>query len=165
MDQSNGLEAKISIGKIRITIMTDLQKVFLYLIEVFLQGLTSHMRTIARTTEEHTINAQNSHSIEKMEIDLEMDLSIFRMATGATVENFLVLRRLKEETSHKITPIASQEVINITTQLSVDPTTDLQLVFQLTNTSSYKAIIRHHLMSFASPPLTIPLRIYQIFAP
>ena len=85
-----------------------------------------------------------------------MDLSTIRIAPGATMEIFLVVRRLKEENSHKITPIANQEVINITTQLSADPTTDPQLVFHLTNTSSLKAIIRHHLMSFTSPPLTKP---------
>ena len=66
------------------------------------------------------INAKISHSTETMEIDLETDLSTIRMATGATMENFLVLRRFKEEISHKIIPIANQEVINITTLLSAD---------------------------------------------
>ena len=41
-----------------------------------------------------------------MEIDLEMDLPSTRMGTGETMEIFLVLHRLKEETSHKLIPIA-----------------------------------------------------------
>ena len=57
MDQNNGLEAKISKEEIRIRIMTDLQKIFLQLIEISLQGLNSHMRTITRTTEDPMINA------------------------------------------------------------------------------------------------------------
>ena len=98
------------------------------------------------------------------EIDLEMDLSTTRTGTGETMETFLVLRRLKKETSRKKTPIANQQVINLTTLISTYLTTDLRLVFQLTNTSSHRAIIRHHLMSFASPPLTITLMNYQISA-
>ena len=98
------------------------------------------------------------------EIDLEMDFSATRMGTGETIEIFLAHQRLKEEISHKITPIANQEVINLTTLLSADLTTDVQLVFHLTNTNSHKAKIRYHLMLFASPPLAIPLMNYQIFA-
>ena len=98
------------------------------------------------------------------DIDLEMDLSTTRMGTGETMEIFLVLHRFKEATSYKTTPIANQEVINLTTLLSADLTTDLRLVLHLTNTSSRKAIIRHHLMSFASPPLTMLLMNNQIFA-
>ena len=71
-----------------------------------LQGPNSHMRTITRTIEDHKINAQNSHSIEMTEADLEMDLSTSQMATGETMERFLVVQRLKEKTSHKITSIA-----------------------------------------------------------
>ena len=63
-DQSNGLEAKISKEEIRITIMTDLRKMFLHPIAISLQGLTSHKRTITRTTEDQTINGLISHSIE-----------------------------------------------------------------------------------------------------
>ena len=44
-----------------------------------------------------------------MEIDLEMDLSTTRMATGETLEIFLVPHRNKGETSHKITPTAYQD--------------------------------------------------------
>ena len=164
MDQSNGLEAKISKEEIRITIMMDLQEIFPHLIEISLRGPTSHMRTITRTTEYYMINAQISHSIGMTETDLEMDLSTTRMRTGETMEIFLVLHRPKEETSHKIFPTANQELINLTTLLSADLTTDLRLAFYLTNTSSHKAIFNHHLMSFASPPLTIPLMNYQVFA-
>ena len=49
--------------------------------------------------EDHMINAQINHSIETVETDLEMDLSIIR--TRETMETFLVLLRLKGETSHK----------------------------------------------------------------
>ena len=77
---------------------------------------------------------------------------------------FFSLHRFKEKTSHKITPIANQEVTNLTTLLSADLITDLRLVLHLTNTSSHKAKIRHHLVLFASPHLTIPLVNYQSFA-
>ena len=60
MDQSYRLEAKISKGEIRSTIMMDLQEISLHLIEISLQGPTSFMRTITRTTEGHMINAQIS---------------------------------------------------------------------------------------------------------
>ena len=43
------------------------------------------------------INAQISHSIQAMEIDIEMDLSTNRMETGEAVETFLVLHLLKGE--------------------------------------------------------------------
>ena len=66
------------------------------------------------------------------------------MGTGETMESFLVLHRLKEETSHKITPIANQEVANLTTRFSADLITNLRLVLHLTNTNSHKAMIRHH---------------------
>ena len=157
MDRNNGLEAKISKEETRTTTTMDSGEIPPLPTRVSLQGPTSHMRTITRTTEDHMINAQISHSIEMTEIDLEMNLLTTRMGTGETMEIFLVLHRLKEETSHKITPTANQEVINLTTLLSADLTTDLRLVLHLTNTSSQKARIRHHLMSFASPPLTIPL--------
>ena len=101
MDQSNGLGAKISKEGIRFTLMMDLQEIFPHLLEKSLQGITSHMRTITRTTEDYKINAQISHSIEIMEIDLEMDFLTTRMGTGEAMEIFLVLHRLKEETSHK----------------------------------------------------------------
>ena len=160
MDQRNGLEIKVSKEEIRITIMMDLQESFPHLIKISLQSPTSHMRSTAN----NMINAQISHSIEMMEIDLEMDLSTTRMGTGETMEVFVLLHRLKKEISHKITPIANHELINLTTLRFADLTTDLRLVLHLTNPSSHKATIRHHLMSFVSPPLTIPLLNNQIFA-
>ena len=91
MDQRKGLEAKISKEAIRMTIIMDLQGIFQHLIDISPQSQTSHMRTITRTTEDHLINAQISHSIEMMEIDLEMDLLTTRMGTGEAMEIFLVL--------------------------------------------------------------------------
>ena len=120
MDQSNGLEAKISKEEIRITIMMDLEEIFPHLIKISLQDPHSHMKTIVGTTEDHMINAQIGHSIEITEIDLEMDLSTTRMGTDGTMEKSLVLHRLREETSHKITLIANQEVINLTTLRSAE---------------------------------------------
>ena len=157
MDQSNGLEAKISQDDILITIKMDLQEKLLHLIKIFLQGATLHMGTTTRTTEDHMINAQIIRSIETMEIDLEMNLSTTRMGTGETMKIFLVLHRLKEETSHKITLIANQEMINLTSLRSADLTIDLRLVLCPTNKSFLRTIIRHHLMWFASPQPMIPL--------
>ena len=57
MDQSNGLEAKVSKEEITIEIMTDLQKIFLHLVENSSLLRTSLLRTITRRTEDHTINA------------------------------------------------------------------------------------------------------------
>ena len=89
MDQNNGLDARISREEIRFTIMMGLQETFLHLIEFSLQGPTSHIRTISRTREDHMINAQTSHLMEKMQIDLEMTLATTRMRTGETMEFFL----------------------------------------------------------------------------
>ena len=164
MDQSYGLEAKISGEEIRNTIMMDLQEIFRHLIEISLQDPTSHLRTVNRTTEYHIINAQTSHSIEIMEIDLERSLSTIRLRTGETMEIFLVPHRLKEETSHKIIPIANQEVINLTTLRSANLTIDLRLVLRPMNKSFRRTIIRHHLMWFASPQPMIPLTNCRIFA-
>ena len=69
-----------------------------------------------------------------------------------------------EETSHKITPIANQEVINLITLRSTDLTIDLRLVLRLINKSSRRTKIRHHLMWFTSPQPTIPLPKCRIFA-
>ena len=156
MDRSNGLEAKISREEIKTTILMDLQEIFLHLIEISLQGPTSHMKTITLTTEDHMINAQISHSIDMMEIDLEMDLLTNRMGTGETMEIFPVPHRLKGETSHRITLIANQEVINLTTLRSAHLTIDLRLVLRPLNKKFRKTIIRHHLMWFASPQPMIP---------
>ena len=99
-----------------------------------------------------------------IEIDLEMVLSSTRMVTGETMEFFLVLHQLKEETSHKITLIINQEVINLTTVCSADLTIDRRLVLHLTNKNFHKTITRRQLMWFASPQPTMPFLIQQIFA-
>ena len=148
MDQSNGLEAMISREEIRITLTVNLKEFFLHLIEISLQRPTSYMRTIVRTTEYHMINAQTSHPKEILEIDLELSLSTTRMGTGETMETFLVLHRLKEETSHKITQIANQKVINLTTLRSADLTIGLRLVLRPMNKNFRRTIIRHHLLWF-----------------
>ena len=164
MDQSNGLEAKISKEEIIITLLMDLQELLLHLIEIFLQGPTSHMRTVIGTTENHLINAQTSHSIERMEIDLEINLSTTRMGTDETMEFFLVLHRLKEETSRKINPIANEEVINLITLRSADLTIYLRLFLRPMIKSFRRTIIKHHLLWFASPQPMIPLRNCRISA-
>ena len=89
---------------------------------ISLHDQTFHMGIIAQTMGDRLINAQISHLIEAMETDLAMNLSTIRMETGGTMETSLVLRRLKGETSHKIIPIANQEVINLITLLSADLT-------------------------------------------
>ena len=122
------------------------------------------METSIRTMEDHKINAQISHSIEAMEIDLEMDYSTIRMGTGETVENFPVLHRFERLIFHKKIHIAKQEVINPTTLPSADLTIGLRPVLHLTNKSSHKTIIRYHRMWFTSPQPTIRLKNYHIFA-
>ena len=164
MDQNNGLEAKNSKEETRTTITMDLGEIPPLPIKVSLQGQSLHMGTTVRTTEDHTINAQISSSIEKIKIDLEMDLSTTRMGTGETMEIFPVLHRLKGETSHKILRIANQEVISRTTLLSADLTIDLRLVLRPMNKTFCKTIVKHHLMLFASPQPTILLTNCRIFA-
>ena len=99
-----------------------------------------------------------------MEIDHEIDLLTTRMETAETMEIFLVPHRLKEETSHKITPIAKPEVINLTTLRSTDLTIDQRLALHPMNKNFRRTIIRHHLMLFASPQRMIQLTNYRIFA-
>ena len=164
MDQNNGPEAKISIEETRTLPTTDSGDVPLLLTRISLQGRFLYMGATIRIMEDHMINVQISRSLETMEIDLEIDFSTTRKGTGETMGIFLVLHRLKEGTSHKRIRMAIQQVINLTTLLSADLTTDLRLALHLTNTSSHRAIIRHHLISLASPPLMIPLMNYQIFA-
>ena len=160
MDQKNGLPAKISKEEIRISVMMDFPEILPYLIRIFHQGQTSHVGKTFRGLGDHMINAKTSHSIEAM----EMQLSTIRMKTGETVETFLVLHRLQGDTSPKIFHTTNQELINLTTLPSTDLTTNLRLVLHLTNKRSHKAVIRHHLMWFASPQPTIPLMNHQIFA-
>ena len=78
--------------------------------------------------------------------------------------NFLVLRRLKEETSHKTNAIANQELTNLITLRSADLTIEQRLVLLPTNKNFRKTITRQHLMWFVSPQPTILLTKYQIFA-
>ena len=122
------------------------------------------MRTITRPKDDHMINAQISHSIEMRDYDLEIDLSGTRMGTGKTMEKFLILYRVKEETSHKIPPLANQEVINLTTLRFADLTIDLQLVLRPVNKRFRRTKIRYHLMWFASPHPMILLTNCRIFA-
>ena len=49
--------------------------------------------------EDHMINAQINHSIETIEIDPEMDLSMIRVGRGETMETSLVLHRLNVDSS------------------------------------------------------------------
>ena len=90
MDQNNGLEAKILKEEISTTLTMDLREIPPPLIRISPQDQVSHMGTTIRTREDHMINAQISHSLEAMEIDLEMNLSTIRMETGETMEGFLV---------------------------------------------------------------------------
>ena len=99
-----------------------------------------------------------------MEIDLEMDLSTTQMGTGGTMEISPILHRLQGKTSHKKLLAANQEVINLSTLPSAALTTYLPTVLHLTNTSSHKAIIRHHPMWFASPQAATPIKNYQILS-
>ena len=80
------------------------------------------------------------------------------------MEKFLILYRVKEENSHKIPPVANQEVFNLTTLRFADLTIELQLVLRPVNKSFRRTIIRHHLMWFASPQPMILLTICRIFA-
>ena len=150
MDRNNGLEVRISKEETTTIITTDLE-VPPIITRISLQDQTPHIGLIAQTMEDHLINAQISHSIETMEINLEMDLLTTRMGTGETTEIFLVPHRLKEETSHKITPIANQEVINLTILHSADLTIDLRLALRPMNKNFRGTIIRHHRLWFAAP--------------
>ena len=85
------------------------------------------------------------------EIDLGMVLSTTRMGTGETMETFLVLHRLKGETTRRLVHTANQEVISPTTLLSADLTIHLRLVLRPTNKNFRKTITRQHLIWFVSP--------------
>ena len=164
MDQNNGLEAKISKGETRILLTIDLGEHLLLPTRIYLQDQILHMGLTIRLMEDRMINAKISHSTETMETDLETDLSTTRMGTGETMEISLVLRRLKEETSHKTTSIANQELTNLITLRCADLTMELRLVLLPTNKNFSKTITRQHLMWFVSPQPTILLTKYQIFA-
>ena len=106
--------------------------------------------------EDQLISAQISHLIETMETDPDMNLSTTRMGTGGTMETFLVLHQIQEETSHNTIPIAHQEMNNPTTLRSADLTIDLQQTLHPLKGTFRRTIIRHHLMWFLSPQPMIP---------
>ena len=132
MDRNSGLEAKISGEETRTTTMTDLGEIPQPFIRVSLQGQTLPMGTTDRTTEDHML----SDSLEMMEI-----LSRTQLGNGETMEISLVLRRLKETTSHKIISIANQELTNLITLRSADLTIELRLFLRLMNKNFRKTII------------------------
>ena len=156
MDQNNGLEAKSSKEETRTLPMIDSGEVPLIASKISLQDPTLHIETTVRVIEDHVINAQISHLKETMETDPDMNLSTTRMGTGGTMETFLVLHQIQEETSHKTIPIAHQEMNNLTTVRSADLTIDLKQTLHPMNRNFRRTIIRHHLMWFVSPQLMIP---------
>ena len=164
MDQNNGLEAKTSKGETRILLTIDLGEHLLLPTGISLQDQTLHMGKTIRIMEDRMINAKINHLTETMEIDLETDLSTTRMGTGETMEIFLVLRRLREDTSSKLTSIANQQLTNLITLRSAVLTIELRLVLLHMNKNSRKKITRQLLMWFVSPQQTILLRKYRIFA-
>ena len=164
MDQNNGLEARIFKKETRTSLTIDLGEVPLMPTKISLQDPSLRIGITTLITEDHMTNAQVSHSIEIMETDLEMDPPTIRMGTGDIMETFLVLHRLKGETSHRIIHTANQEVISLTTLLTVDLTIDPQLVLHPTNKDFRKTITRPPLMWFVSPQLTILLTNCRISA-
>ena len=93
-----------------------------------------------------------------------MGLFTTLMETGETTEISLVLHQLKDETSHKTTLIANQEMTNLITLRSADLTIDLRLVLRPMKKSFRRTIIRHHLLWFGLPQPMILLTKYRIFA-
>ena len=164
MDRNNGLVVKIFRGGTRNTLTTDVRGIIHQLIGISLLDQTSLMRTTIRIMGTHIVNTQSNHSIETMDIGLEMDISRTRMETVETLETFLVLHLLKGEISHRTLHIANQEVINLTILLSADLIIDRLVVSHLTNKNSHKTITRHQSMWFASLQRTIALTNYQTFA-
>ena len=156
MDQNNGLEAKIFKDETRTLAMIDSGDVRLIATKISLQDPTIHIETTVRTIDDHSINVQISRLIETMETDPDMNLSTTRMGTGGTMVTSLVLHQIQEETSHKTIPIAHQEMNNLTTLRSAGLTIDLQQTLHPMNRNFRRAIIRLHLMWFASPPPMMP---------
>ena len=161
MDRNNGLGAKISRKGTRTTMMG--LEITPIITRTSLQDRNLHTRIISQIMGDHLINAQISHLIKTMEIDLGMVLSTTQMGTGETMEISLVLHRLKGENNRRIVQTANQEMIGPTTLLSADLTIDLRLVLRPTNKDFRKTITRQHLMWFVSPQPTILLMKYQIF--
>ena len=91
-----------------------------------------------------------------METDPDMNLLTTRMGTGGTMGTFLVFHQIQEETSHKTIPIAYQEMNSLTALRSTDLTIDLQQTLHPMNRNFRRAIIRLHLMWFASPQPMMP---------
>ena len=133
MDHNNGLEVRIFKEETTTLITMGLGGIPPKITKISLQDQTSHMEIIAQTMRDPLSHAKTSHLIQTMETDLEMDLSITRMGTGDQMETFLVHHRFKEETSHRITPTVSQEVINLITLRFVDLTIDQRLVLHPMN--------------------------------
>ena len=164
MDQNNGLEARIFKKETRTSVTIDLGEVPLMPTKISLQDPTLRIGITTLITEDHMTNAQVSHSIETMETDLEMDPPTIRMGTGETMETFLVLHRLKGETSHRIIHTANQEAINLTILPSADLTIRPRLVSHPMNKNFRQTITRHPLMWSDSPRPMIPLMNCQISA-
>ena len=156
MDQNNGLEAKISKEETRTLSMRDSGEVPLIASNISLQDPTLHIGTTVRMIDDHLTKAQVSHLIETMETDPDMNLSTTRMGTGGTMETFLALHQIQEETSHKTIPIVHQEINNLTTLRSAGLTIDLQQTLQPIDRNFRRTMIRHHLMWFVSPQPMIP---------
>ena len=150
MDQNNGLGVRISKEEPTTIITTDLK------VKAFLQDQTPYMGITAQTMVDHLINAQIIYLIETMGIDPERDPSTIRMKTGELMETFLVFYQIQEETSHKTTPIAIQEMTNLITLRSADLTVDLQQTLHPMNRNFCGTTIRHHLMWFVSSQPMIP---------
>ena len=123
MDQTNGLEAKISNEEARTPLPMDLRETSPLLFKIPFLDQISHMGTTIRIMGDHMIKAQINHSIEVKETDLEMDLSTIKLETGETMEDFRAPHRLKRQFS-KINHTANEEVINLTFLFSADLTTD-----------------------------------------
>ena len=157
MDQNNGLEARTFKEEIRTILTLVVEEIPPTLIRISLRDPTSHMGIIVQAMEAHMTNAPISRSIEAMATDLEMDLLTIRLEIGEIMGIFLVLHRLKGETSHRIIHIANQEVISPATLFSADLTIDRRLVLHPMNKNSRKIITRPPLMWFASPQLMILL--------
>ena len=164
MDQNNGLEVKIFQEETRILAMIDSREVPLIATKISLQDPTLHMGTTVRTIDDHLINVHISHLKGTMETDPDMNLSTTRVGTGGTMETFLVLHQIQEETSHRTIPIAHQELNNLTTLRPADLAIDLQQTLHPMNRTFRRTIIRQYLMWFVSPQPMIPQTNYRIFA-
>ena len=154
--QNNGLEAKISKEETRTLPMIDSGEVPLIATKISLQDSTLHIASTVRMIEDHLTDAQISHLIETMETDPDKNLSTNRMGTGRTMETFLVLHQIQENTSHKTVPIAHQEMNNLTTLRSADLTIDLHQTLHTINRIFRRTITGNHLMWFVSPQPMIP---------